>query len=152
MRQVDIAHQPEDQREAARDQEIESAERDAVEDGVEEDFLAADRLFKPRRPDREDQPEQHRDRDQDDQRPGGMAFDEPAHVSPRAVRTKSGPRSHARGLAGWSAIIMLSSRRAWRPLMGHLSCALSKHPSDAARGGLDRQYLFEDSRQGRKTL
>jgi hypothetical protein len=45
VRQVDIAHQPEDQREAARYKEIETAERDAVEDGVEKNLLPAERLL-----------------------------------------------------------------------------------------------------------
>ena len=85
MRQIDVAHQAEDQREAARHQEIKAAERDAVEDGVEENPLPADRLLEARRPDRKDQPQQHRDRDDQDQRPCRMAFDELAHeiIRPR---------------------------------------------------------------------
>ena len=45
MRQVDVAHQPEDQREARRDEEIERAERDAAEQRVEEDLLAAQHIL-----------------------------------------------------------------------------------------------------------
>ena len=81
MREIDVAHQAEDQGEAARNQEVEAAKRDAVEDRVEEDLLAADRVFQSRRPDREDQPKQHRNRDDDDQRPGRMAFDKAGHGS-----------------------------------------------------------------------
>ncbi|MGY4496216.1 hypothetical protein ACVWYH_000143 [Bradyrhizobium sp. GM24.11] len=79
VREVDVAHQAEDQREAAGDEEIETAERDAVEDRVEEHPLAADRLFKPRRPYREDQPQRHCDSDDDDQCPRGMALDKAGH-------------------------------------------------------------------------
>ena len=61
VRQIDVAHQPEDQREAARHQEIEPAERDAVEQRAQEDALAAEHLLKLRRPDREDQEQQDRD-------------------------------------------------------------------------------------------
>ena len=68
VRQVDVAHQPEDQREAARHQEIEAAERDAVEQRVEEDALAAEHLLELGRPQREDQKQQDASRDQDDER------------------------------------------------------------------------------------
>ena len=39
VRQVDVAHQSEDQREAARHEEVEAGERHAVEDRRDEDFL-----------------------------------------------------------------------------------------------------------------
>ena len=65
VREVDVAHQAEDQREPAGHEEVEAAEGDAVEQGVQEDLLAPERRDEPRRPRREDQPQQHRDRDQD---------------------------------------------------------------------------------------
>ena len=67
VRQIDVAHQPEDQREAARDEEIEAAERDAVEQCAEENALAAEHLLELGRPDRENQKQQDRDPDHDDQ-------------------------------------------------------------------------------------
>ena len=69
VREVDVAHQAEDKREPARHEEVEAAEGDAVEQRVHEDFLAPNRRHEPRRPRRDDQPEQHRDRDQDRERP-----------------------------------------------------------------------------------
>ena len=63
VREIDVAHQAEDQREPARHQEIEAAERDAVEQRVEEHALAPEHLLEVRRPDREDQVEQERDRE-----------------------------------------------------------------------------------------
>jgi hypothetical protein len=93
VREIDVAHQAEDEREAARHQKIEAAERDTIEDRVEEDLLPADRLFQPRRPDRKDQPKQQRDGDQHDQRPGRMAFDEARHAArPAAKATLSRSR------------------------------------------------------------
>ena len=80
MREVDVAHQAEDEREAARDEEVEAAEGDAVEERVKEDFLAPDRLHQPRRPGREYEPQQHRDRYQDRERPEGMALEESPHA------------------------------------------------------------------------
>ena len=83
VREVDVAHQAEDQREPARDHEIEAAERDPVEQRVEEDALAADQLLELGRPDRENQIDQHADQDQDDERPGRVACDEVVHAAPR---------------------------------------------------------------------
>ena len=48
MGEIDVPHQPEDQREPARDEEVEAAEGDAVEDRVEEDVLAPERLLEAR--------------------------------------------------------------------------------------------------------
>ena len=79
VREVDVAHQAEDQREAARHQEIEAAERDAVEQRAEEDALAAEHLLELRRPDREDQEQQDRDHDHDDERPDRVTADEAVH-------------------------------------------------------------------------
>ena len=47
VREIDVAHQAEDQGEAARHQEIEAAERDAVEGRVEEHLLLAENASKP---------------------------------------------------------------------------------------------------------
>ena len=71
----------------ARHEEIERAERDAAEERVEEDVLAAQHFLEPFRPRREDEPEEHRDEDRDDQRPDRMASDELLHaLYPRAGR------------------------------------------------------------------
>ena len=67
VRQIDVAHQPEDQGEAAGDEEIESAERDAVQQCAEENALAAEHLLELGRPDRENQKQQDRDPDHDDE-------------------------------------------------------------------------------------
>ncbi|QEX19035.1 hypothetical protein FRZ44_43470 [Hypericibacter terrae] len=40
MREIDVAHQPEDQREAARHQEIEGSEREPVHEGEQEELHA----------------------------------------------------------------------------------------------------------------
>ena len=58
VREIDVAHQAEDQREAARHQEIQAAEGNAVKQGVDECLLAADGADQPVRPDREDHPQQ----------------------------------------------------------------------------------------------
>src|SRR6185312_2933379 len=96
--------------EAACYKEVESAERDAVEDGIEEYLLAADCFLKPRRPHREDQPKQQRNRDQGDQRPGRVALDEPAHACPPAVPVS---RCNAQKTWAFCAVAMLSSRASW---------------------------------------
>jgi hypothetical protein len=95
VREVHVAHQPEDQREAGGDEEIERAERDPPEDRVEEDALAAEGLLEPLRPGGEHQPEDHRDHDRHDQRPDRISPDEllhaveplrPARLAPRTAR------------------------------------------------------------------
>ena len=68
MREIDVAHQAEDQREAARDQKIEPAERDPVERGIEKQFFPAEHGFEARRPGREHQPQRRDDDDEDEQR------------------------------------------------------------------------------------
>ena len=80
MCEIDIAQQPEDQREAAGDKEIEAAERDPVEGSVEKELLLADDRLEARRPDRENQPERRDDDDEDEQRPQGVSFDETGHA------------------------------------------------------------------------
>src|SRR4029453_2736306 len=118
VRQVDVAHQAEDQGEAAGDQEVEAAERDAVEDGVEKNPLPADRLFEAGRPNGKDQPQHHRDRDQEDQRPCRMAFDESCH--------------------GFGSAVTMPSSQTPRPFR----LAFSDHPNGAEKPALDCQYLF----------
>ena len=73
MGEVDIAHQAEHQREAGRDQEIERTERNAGQDRVQEDPLAAHGLLEARRPRRNDQPCQTDDQHKDHEGPDRMA-------------------------------------------------------------------------------
>ena len=79
VREIDVAHQPEDQGEAAGHQEIQAAERDAVKNGVEEHALLAEGVLQPRRPVGENQPHQADHHRGDRQRPGRMALQEPVH-------------------------------------------------------------------------
>jgi len=79
MRQVDVAHQTEDQREPAGDEEIEPAEGDPVEEGVEKDLFLADQIDQPGRPEGEYHPQQHRNDDQDDRAPIGVPLCERPH-------------------------------------------------------------------------
>ena len=89
MREIDVAHQSEDQRESAGDEKIQPAQGNAVEQRVEKDPLPADEVLQLLRPGRKDQPErQHRD-DQDQQRPDGMAFDKTAHRSSPATLARA---------------------------------------------------------------
>ena len=60
MREIDVAHQAEDQGEAAGDQEIEARQRDAVEHRADEGLLADQQPFQPSRPDAEHHPEEDR--------------------------------------------------------------------------------------------
>ena len=80
MREIDVAHQAEDQREAARDQEIKAAEGDPVEAGVEKKLLPPKHRLEARRPWSEDEPDQGDDDDHDDQRPDRTARDEAVHT------------------------------------------------------------------------
>ena len=73
MGEVDIAHQPEHQREARRDQEIKRSQRNARQDRVEKDPLAAHGLLETRRPRRNDQPYQTDDEHKDHDGPDRMA-------------------------------------------------------------------------------
>jgi hypothetical protein len=79
MREIDVSHQSEDQREAARDQKIQPAQRDPVEQRVEENLLLADRVLEALRPGPEDQPDRQHDDDHDHDRPKWMAFDKAVH-------------------------------------------------------------------------
>ena len=47
MREIDVAHQAEDQREAARDQEIKAAEGDPVEAALRKSFFLPNTASKP---------------------------------------------------------------------------------------------------------
>ena len=69
MREIDVAHKTEDQRESACHEKIESAQRDPVEQRVEENFLFADQVDEPWRPDQKGKQQQHCGRDRDHRRP-----------------------------------------------------------------------------------
>src|SRR5947209_3909826 len=69
MCEVDVAHQPEHQSEAAGDQEIKPRERDPIEDRADERLLALQRVAEPRRPQAEDHPQQHGGGEQGDTGP-----------------------------------------------------------------------------------
>src|SRR5260370_34801049 len=58
MSQIDIAHQAEDKREAARDEKIEASERHPVEYGADEGLLPVEQPIEPVRPDPEHHPEE----------------------------------------------------------------------------------------------
>ena len=79
MGEVDDTHQPEDQGEACRDEEIERPERDPAEKSVEKDLFAAPARHEPRWPRGEHEPEEHRDQDRDDQAPDRIALDDVVH-------------------------------------------------------------------------
>src|SRR4051812_40044588 len=69
MREIDVAHQPEDQRETAGHQEIETGQRDAVEDRADEGLLRNQDGGQPGRPYRQEQPRQHGGGEQPEQPP-----------------------------------------------------------------------------------
>ncbi len=54
--QIDVAHQAEDEREAAGDQEIKSRQCHAIENRIDESLLGNENCVEPARPDREEQP------------------------------------------------------------------------------------------------
>src|ERR1700728_272477 len=87
VRKVDVAHEAEDQREAGSDEKVESAERDPVDQGVDEQPLSAEHVLETRGPGREDEPERKNDHDGDDERGDGVAPD-PAgkRVAPSGAR------------------------------------------------------------------
>src|SRR5262249_46397763 len=64
MRQINVAHQAEDQGEPARDQEIEPAKRDPVQARVKEELLSAEHGLDASRPRREDEPDEGDDNDE----------------------------------------------------------------------------------------
>ena len=82
MREIDIPHQAEDQREAAGDEEIEAAERDPVERRVEKKLLLAENRLEAWRPRGEHKPDHGDDDKGDDERPDGMTRDEEVHAPP----------------------------------------------------------------------
>src|SRR5262249_46538954 len=61
VRKVDVAHQTKDQRETGGHQKVESPERNAIEESVNEEPLGPKRLFEPRWPGGEDQPDHKND-------------------------------------------------------------------------------------------
>ena len=145
VREIDVAHQPEDQGEAARHQEIQAAERDAVENGAEEHLLPAEGVLQTRRPGRKDQPQHCRDRDQDDKCPQRMAFDEFCHATPPAFRQGLG-REQAAGLRRRCATMGWNIRRHVGPCppLARRSFAVRSraYPIGPRGRGLDRQYPF----------
>ena len=139
VRQIDVAHEAEDQGEAARDQEVEAAERDPVEHGVEEELLPAERLLEAGRPGREDKPDEEHRHDDDSERPQGTPLDEPVHrrrpaAEPSRARTlvMSIPIQLAAGCRARLSFSMIrrrpSSRRE-RLLLGRLPNALAASTS-----------------------
>src|SRR6185437_3024655 len=62
------------------------------------------------------------------------------------------PRSNAQQTWAFCAVAMLSSRASWPFWFGLFGSRTAWHPSDAARRGLDRQYLFEFSSSGPQDL
>ena len=78
VRQIDVAHQSEDKREAAGDEKVEAGERNAVKHGADKGFLAVEKPFQPLRPDAEHHPEEDRGRkncERDPRLAGADAFD-----------------------------------------------------------------------------
>jgi hypothetical protein len=99
VREVDVAHQAEDQGEARGHKEIERAQRQPAENGVGEDALAAQHLFHARAPRCEEQPQQCRHQQREDDRPHRMATREVSHEgsgSGRASRSRSTSAGSAR--------------------------------------------------------
>ena len=79
VREVDVAHQAEDQREAGGDEKIEAPESDAVEERVDEKTLLAEHVLEARRPGRQDEPERKDDGNGNDQRRQRVAADPAGH-------------------------------------------------------------------------
>ena len=57
MRKIDVTHQAENQREAARHQKVEAGQRHAVKNGADEGLLADQQPFEPGRPNAEQHPQ-----------------------------------------------------------------------------------------------
>ena len=90
--EVDVAHQPEDQGEAGGDQKVQSAERDSVEQRVDEQPLFAEHVLKARRPGREHEPQKENHGNGDDQRPDGVTPDPARQARRHAPQTVAAPR------------------------------------------------------------
>src|SRR5262245_61442737 len=69
MCKVDVAHQAEDERETAGDEEIEPRQRDAVQKRADERLFRDENCVQPDRPDREDQPGEQRCEEEPKQAP-----------------------------------------------------------------------------------
>ena len=100
VREVDVAHQTEDQREAGGDQKIKSAERDAVEQGVDEQPLLAEYVLETRRPRRQHEPQRENHGDRDDERGDRMMSDPAtkrvaARAPPLAALHRQSRRRHS---------------------------------------------------------
>ena len=92
VRQVDVAHQAEDQRESGGDEKVQPAERDAVEQRIDEEPFLAEYVLETRRPRRQHEPKCKYDDDGNDKRRNRMAPD------PAAQRVA------APGIPSWSVI------------------------------------------------
>ncbi len=106
MREVHDAHQPEDQREARGYEKIERTQRDAAQQRIQEDLLAAPFRHEFRRPGSEDKPEEDRDEDRDDQAPDRIALDDVIH--------RGGSRKILS--SGWPRLVAALDRARMAPL------------------------------------
>src|ERR1700749_813608 len=107
MRQIDVAHEAEDQREAARDEEIEAAQGDPVEHSVEEELLSAEDRLEAGGPRGKHEPNQRDHQNCDDQGPDRTARNEAVHWQPFEERIGGpaiAPRRVARAFANSPAI------------------------------------------------
>ena len=80
MREIDDAHQAENQGEAGRHQEIERAKRDAAKQCIEEDLLAAPTRRQFRRPGCQHKPQERRDQEDDRSGSSTDTLDEVVHL------------------------------------------------------------------------
>ena len=141
MREVDVAHQTENQRESGGDEEIKSAKRYAVEKRVDEQQLLSEYPLESCRPWRQHEPQRENHRDRNDER-GDRVISDPAakRVAARGLLygtliAKVGDTEFASYSAGNlaeqrsirvfdSLIFALSRMVAWLPLLAH-------HPRDS---------------------
>ena len=82
VRQIDVSHEAKNQGEAAGDEEIEAAQRDPVQHGVEEELLSAEDRLEARGPGGEHEPNRRNHQNCDDQGPDRTARDELVHRRP----------------------------------------------------------------------
>ena len=76
MRHIDVAHQAEYQGKATGDQKVQTAQCDAIEQRVQEYFLATNQIDQPLRPDRKNHPDKDRNDECDDAGPHGVSTGE----------------------------------------------------------------------------
>src|SRR5688572_23412569 len=80
MREIDDAHQAEDQREAGCYEEIECAKRDPAQKCIQEDLLAAPLCYQFGRPGSQHKPQEGCDPEYNNEGPKRMALDEIVHL------------------------------------------------------------------------